>query len=107
MGGCLSLSWNLHWNLWEVRRRFHGKGELCQEEIERETDGASGGYEREETYARDKLPLHSRNVSLSYEESVVRSLFEVDGQWLTFPFPFVHHQPLHIYVLALVIEDRF
>ena len=19
---------------------------------------------------------------------------EVDGQWLTFPFPFVHHQPL-------------
>ena len=19
----------------------------------------------------------------------------VDGQWLTFPFPFVHHQPLH------------
>ena len=34
-------------------------------------------------------------------------LLEVDGQWLTFPFPFVHHQPLHIYVLALVIEDRF
>ena len=28
MGGCLSLSWNLHWNLWEVRRRFHGKGEF-------------------------------------------------------------------------------
>ena len=22
---------------------------------------------------------------------------EVDGQWLTFPFPFVHHQPLHIF----------
>ena len=21
-------SWNLHWNLWEVRRRFHGKGEF-------------------------------------------------------------------------------
>jgi hypothetical protein len=22
---------------------------------------------------------------------------KVDGQWLTFPFPFVHHQPLHIF----------
>ena len=23
--------------------------------------------------------------------------YDVDGQWLTFPFPFVHHQPLHIF----------
>ena len=24
----------------------------------------------------------------------------LDGHWLTFPFPFVHHQPLHIFYLS-------
>ena len=30
---------------------------------------------------------------------------EVDGQWLTFPFPFVHHQPLN-FSLWPTVETR-
>ena len=34
--------------------------------------------------------VNDHQLQLPFRWSVV----EVDGQWLTFPFPFVHHQPL-------------
>ena len=37
-------------------------------------------------------------ISFSHFEFLLLFLVQqVDGQWLTFPFPFVHHQPLHIF----------
>ena len=37
-------------------------------------------------YEREKRKVNDHQPSLHF--------LEVDGQWLTFPFPFVHHQPL-------------
>jgi len=34
---------------------------------------------------------HSNLMTLKFAQRLFQSL--VDGQWLTFPFPFVHHQP--------------
>ena len=48
----------------------------------------------------DYIFVFDREQSVVYyliENQSCEGVFEVDGQWLTFPFPFVHHQPLHIF----------
>ena len=54
-----------------------------------------------------KKPSHEKrendNKTKIIEET--RSLKRLDGQWLTFPFPFVHHQPLN-FSLWPTVETR-
>ena len=40
----------------------------------------------------------------SWKNAAGAVLLEVDGQWLTFPFPFVHHQPLNISLVSIHIQ---
>ena len=57
---------------------------------------------------KDKLPQRRERWCKGKSEGLTdHQLFLlVDGQWLTFPFPFVHHQPLRGSIFYVGVNER-